>query len=190
MAGDFYSIALVCISGYFLLTAVSNVLYLRGATKAPRAESGPFVSVIVPARNEEGCIARCLDSLLAQRYKGYEVIVVDDESSDATADIVSGFAARDSRVHLVSGKLLSREMAGQASCALSGSGSRARRGAAPHRCRHRAPAVQHLVGRHQPPGARCGLPLRLPASDVWDGATGNFRPLSCGFMVPPREFES
>jgi len=106
MAGDFYSIALVCISGYFLLTAVSNVLYLRGATKAPRAESGPFVSLIVPARNEEGCIARCLDSLLAQRYKGYEAIVVDDESSDATADIVSVFAARDSRVHLVSGKLL------------------------------------------------------------------------------------
>ena len=46
------------------------------------------VSVIIPARNEEKNIGRCLESLLKQDYPDYEVIVVDDRSTDKTAAIV------------------------------------------------------------------------------------------------------
>jgi len=84
---------LLVISAYFFATAVSNVVYLRRATRNARIRGGPFVSVIVPARDEEGSIARCLESLLSQDYADYEVIVVDDDSSDATAEIVAGIAA-------------------------------------------------------------------------------------------------
>lgn len=44
----------------------------------------PRVSIIVPARDEERNIRRCVESLLAQDYPNYEVIVVDDGSTDAT----------------------------------------------------------------------------------------------------------
>jgi glycosyltransferase involved in cell wall biosynthesis len=45
------------------------------------------VSVIVPARNEESCLASCLDSLVSQSGIPFEVIVVDDASTDSTAEI-------------------------------------------------------------------------------------------------------
>ena len=47
-------------------------------------DSLPFVSVIVPVRNEEGHIQKCLLSLLAQDCPRFEVVVIDDDSSDNT----------------------------------------------------------------------------------------------------------
>jgi len=44
----------------------------------------PTVSVIVPARNEEACLAACLQSILAQAGVVFEVIVVNDHSTDRT----------------------------------------------------------------------------------------------------------
>ena len=52
-----------------------------------------IVSVIVPARNEEACLAACLESLIAQTGINYEIIIVDDASTDRTAEIARGFAA-------------------------------------------------------------------------------------------------
>jgi len=103
MLRDFLLSALVAINGYFLVTVLLNIAYFRRATKAARITSGPLVSVIVPARNEEAAIARCVKSLLAQEYADYEVIVVDDQSTDGTAQIVSELAAHDARLRLVSG---------------------------------------------------------------------------------------
>jgi cellulose synthase/poly-beta-1,6-N-acetylglucosamine synthase-like glycosyltransferase len=51
----------------------------------------PMVSVIVPARNEEVCLRACLESLVAQTGVGFEIIVVDDESSDRTREIAQSF---------------------------------------------------------------------------------------------------
>ncbi len=48
----------------------------------------PFVSVIVPARNEQDNIERCILSLLAQNYPNFEVIVIDDNSTDDTLKIM------------------------------------------------------------------------------------------------------
>ena len=52
----------------------------------------PLVSVIIPARNEEQSLARCLRSLEAQAGIDFELIVVDDDSSDRTAEIARSFA--------------------------------------------------------------------------------------------------
>ncbi len=62
--------------------------------------AAPDVSVIIPAYNAERTIARCLDSLLEQA-PAFEVIVVDDCSTDATADICRRYAARHGNVRLV-----------------------------------------------------------------------------------------
>jgi chlorobactene glucosyltransferase len=53
---------------------------------------GPIVSIIVPARNEERNIERCVSSLLDQDYEQFEVIAVDDGSTDATAHILDELA--------------------------------------------------------------------------------------------------
>jgi chlorobactene glucosyltransferase len=54
----------------------------------------PFVSIIVPARNEQDNIERCILSLLAQDYPSFEVIVVDDNSTDNTLRIVKDIKSR------------------------------------------------------------------------------------------------
>jgi len=58
------------------------------------------LSVLIPARNEEQNLRATLDAVLANRGIEFEVIVLDDHSTDGTAKIVSGLAARDSRLHL------------------------------------------------------------------------------------------
>lgn len=59
------------------------------------------VSVIVPVYNREKLIADTLESLLSQRFDGFEVIVVDDGSTDGTADIVKTFSDRERRIRYV-----------------------------------------------------------------------------------------
>jgi chlorobactene glucosyltransferase len=54
----------------------------------------PFVSIIVPARNEQDNIERCILSLLAQDYPSFEIIVVDDNSTDKTLRIVQDIKNR------------------------------------------------------------------------------------------------
>jgi len=61
----------------------------------------PLVSVIIPAFNAEAFIGRTLDSVLAQTYAALEIIVVDDGSTDATAEIARSFAQKDERVRLL-----------------------------------------------------------------------------------------
>src|SRR4030088_1712036 len=51
----------------------------------------PTLSIIVPARNEEECLRACLDSLVAQTGVAFEVIVVDDHSSDCSREIALSF---------------------------------------------------------------------------------------------------
>ncbi len=65
------------------------------------AHDGPLVSVVVPARDEERGIGAAVSSLAAQDYRSLEVIVVDDESSDATA--AEARAVATDRVQIVAG---------------------------------------------------------------------------------------
>lgn len=53
----------------------------------------PMVSVIIPARNEEASLGACLESLVAQTGVAFEVIVVDDHSTDRTREIAASFPA-------------------------------------------------------------------------------------------------
>ena len=52
----------------------------------------PTVSVIIPARNEEICLADCLQSLVTQCGTNFEIIVVDDQSTDRTREIARAFS--------------------------------------------------------------------------------------------------
>ena len=61
----------------------------------------PAVSVLLPCWNAAGSIAAALASVLAEREVDLEVIVVDDGSTDATADVVLAIALKDPRVRLI-----------------------------------------------------------------------------------------
>lgn len=67
--------------------------YLRNDSR--HTEDPAFVSIIVPAYNEEKTIGKCLESILNQGYKGeIEIIVVNDGSTDQTAEIVSDYPVK------------------------------------------------------------------------------------------------
>ncbi|MEM9567253.1 MAG: glycosyltransferase family 2 protein [Cyanobacteria bacterium P01_E01_bin.34] len=64
-------------------------------------EQQPLVSIVIPAYNVEGYIARAIESTLQQSISNIEVIVVDDASKDGTLSIAQDFANRDSRVTVI-----------------------------------------------------------------------------------------
>ncbi|MDQ3985589.1 MAG: glycosyltransferase family 2 protein [Actinomycetota bacterium] len=66
----------------------------------PESLRDDLVTIVIPARNEEDFIGRCLDSVLAQTEENLQVIVVDGASTDRTADIVRSYMERDERVEL------------------------------------------------------------------------------------------
>ena len=63
----------------------------------------PFVSVMIPMRNEVGSIGDCLESVLAQDYPvdRFEVLVVDGTSTDGSDELIERYGQRDSRVRLL-----------------------------------------------------------------------------------------
>lgn len=61
-----------------------------------------LITIVVPAFNAAPWIAECLDSILAQSFDDWQAIIVDDGSTDATADIAAEYARRDKRFRLLS----------------------------------------------------------------------------------------
>ena len=57
--------------------------------------------MIVPVYNVEGYLEDCLESLLAQTYPSFEILLIDDASRDNSGAICDAYAARDSRVQVV-----------------------------------------------------------------------------------------
>lgn len=64
-------------------------------TPAEAPASAPLISICVPARDEEKNIRRCVESLLAQNYPNFEIIVLDDRSTDATPKILEELRSDD-----------------------------------------------------------------------------------------------
>ena len=82
-----------------IIFGVINLRHIPRLGGTPPA--GTVVSILIPARNEAANIAACLDAALASTGSAVEVVVMDDGSTDGTAEIVAGYAARDGRVRLV-----------------------------------------------------------------------------------------
>ena len=72
----------------------------------------PTVSVVIPAYNIEGYVSRAIESVLAQTRRPHEIIVVDDGSTDETAEIIKKFAPRVCCLHKENGGLSSARNAG------------------------------------------------------------------------------
>ena len=60
--------------------------------------SAPLVSVLIPVFNGEPFLAECLESILAQDFGDYEVLISDDGSTDGSVTVIERYAQRDSRI--------------------------------------------------------------------------------------------
>jgi chlorobactene glucosyltransferase len=73
----------------------------------------PLVSVLIPARNEERNIRKILIAMTKQDYSNLEILVLDDNSTDATSQIVNEFSQKDSRIKLIKGAPLPKGWKGK-----------------------------------------------------------------------------
>jgi chlorobactene glucosyltransferase len=99
---------------YLLYCLFENtLLFAKPAPVDLRRRRWPRVSLLIPARNEEARIGPCLKSLLAQDYPSFEVLVLDDRSTDNTFAFVKNFAAKDKRLRVFRGKALAKGWLGK-----------------------------------------------------------------------------
>jgi chlorobactene glucosyltransferase len=100
-----------------ILFAFNIFLNLRTLKKPDKKskvpDTIPLISIMVPARNEEINIAACINSLRNQDYPNFEILVLDDSSTDGTASIVKKLANEDRRIRLLSGQQLPEGWAGK-----------------------------------------------------------------------------
>ena len=87
----------------FALILAVNLRALPRITRFAAPPEWPFLSLLVPARDEAANIEACLRGLLAQDYPAFEVIALDDGSTDGTAAILARVAATDPRLRVLAG---------------------------------------------------------------------------------------
>jgi chlorobactene glucosyltransferase len=95
---------LIIFQALILLILLDNVWITRRARRHSPPGEFPMVSVLVPARNEEKNIAFCIQTLLAQDYPDFEVLVFDDQSTDGTRGILEEIAASHSELRILNGE--------------------------------------------------------------------------------------
>src|SRR5579862_1733198 len=120
-----YQSVITAILALLLLNTINNLRLYHRPAHQPAPVDGPLVSVLIPARNEERSIGRCVESLARQDYPNLEILVLDDQSEDATAAIVEQLAQRYPIVRLLHGQPLPANWHGKAyACAQLAQASR------------------------------------------------------------------
>ena len=102
----FITLALLLIIGMWIRMFYLWVRSIRYSPKLIEKRDKPFlpqpkVSIIIPARNEEKHIKTCIESLLNQDYPNFELILVNDRSTDSTMNIINKICIKDDRVKVV-----------------------------------------------------------------------------------------
>lgn len=87
-----------------VMIAISNAILMKRMEKFTKVSAKPKVSVLIPARNEEKSIRECVNSLINQNYQNLEVIVLDDNSTDKTLQILRGIKSK--RLQIIQGNPL------------------------------------------------------------------------------------
>ena len=108
-----FLIVINAILSLFLLITLINWLTGPFLKKSFPLQTQPLVSILIPARNEERNIENCIISFLKQDYPNFEIIILDDQSSDNTAGIIKRLAADYPKVRFVEGKPLPAEWIGK-----------------------------------------------------------------------------
>lgn len=110
----FYISTALFIGGIFIVYWIHNQYHLDIIVKpTPPPSDVSLISVCVPARNEERNIRACVDAILAQDFPNFEVIVLDDRSTDGTSDILRQLSTQSDRLNVIHGSNLPEGWAGK-----------------------------------------------------------------------------
>ncbi len=106
---------LACLAGLLIIYWLHNQYHLdlHVSPQARSASQAPAVSICIPARNEERNIRACVEAALDQTYPNFEVLVVDDQSTDSTLKILEELKTRHPSLGVVRGKALPPGWAGK-----------------------------------------------------------------------------
>lgn len=98
---NIFSIIMVITGVFALFVTIANMIYFKKMRKPKKRtlKKKPLVSVIIPARDEEANLPRLLNSLIKQTYKNIEILIINDQSTDRTEEIIKEFEAKDKRIH-------------------------------------------------------------------------------------------
>ncbi len=88
------------------IIGLTNLYALRRLESFGAPARFPHVAILVPARNEQANIRTCIESLLAQEYANFEIVALDDHSTDDTRAILDDLATRSARLRVLPGNPL------------------------------------------------------------------------------------
>jgi chlorobactene glucosyltransferase len=104
----FISFALLIVG----ITIIGNLIFFP-RLQVNQTDEQSFVSILIPARNEAAVIARTVKQVLTQTYPYFELLVLDDDSSDGTGALAKKAAGTDERFRLLRGETLPRGWLGK-----------------------------------------------------------------------------
>ena len=112
-----YNIVISFLIFIFFINYFINFIYFKDISsyKLPKEirDSDPLVSVLIPARNEEDNIGKCLMSLLDQDYRNIEILVLDDNSTDSTSEVIKRISKTHKNIKFLKGKKLPKGWTGK-----------------------------------------------------------------------------
>lgn len=106
---------LIILSILTVLTILNfvNIMSFKKVGSPVKADFNNLISVLIPARNEEDTIEECVNSVLNQTYKNFELIVLNDNSTDKTESILNSISLKDNRLKIIKGKSLPADWVGK-----------------------------------------------------------------------------
>jgi chlorobactene glucosyltransferase len=107
------SLQLILIIVVVVYLTVNMIYLVRLEPVSHKVDEPPLVSVCVPARDEERGVWACLESLLEQDYPEFEVIVVNDHSTDHTGELIHKLAGKNPRLIPLDGESLPKGWLGK-----------------------------------------------------------------------------
>ena len=98
---------------YILIVSIVNLWFFRTQSRIVPLKKTPFVSIIIPARNEENDIENCILPLLNQDYPNYEILIIDDQSTDSTWQILEKLKEKSSLIQIFKSEKLPKGWKGK-----------------------------------------------------------------------------
>lgn len=99
----YWYICLLIIAFFTIVTGITNFLWLKKIPTKKNIPESKLVSILIPARNEEDVIESTIKSIINQSYQNYELIILDDNSSDSTKSIIKKQAKANPKIELING---------------------------------------------------------------------------------------
>ncbi len=110
-------VSILVLSAISFVVAIFNLRFLSSLStfvgNPEPLRPQPIVSILVPARNEEGNIKQCLQSLVDQNYEALEILVLDDRSTDKTAKIIKDVSSSSAKIKFLEGTPLPKGWVGK-----------------------------------------------------------------------------